>query len=87
MEEKPKRRWMVLKRFFATVLVVGALYVPSVGPAMFFYPHARYEGVYSTAVRALYGPLFSYLGNHPDSWLADYMNWWGRLGESVLGSQ
>jgi len=87
MDEKPNLRWTVLKRLLATILIVGVLYVPSVGPAMFFYPTARYEGVYATGVRVLYGPLFSYLGSHPDSWLADYINWWGRLGESALGSQ
>jgi hypothetical protein len=62
------------------MLVLAVLYVPSFGPAMFFYRRFEENDAYVKTVGIVYEPLLAYMRDHPDAWLFDYMHWWSELG-------
>jgi hypothetical protein len=77
MEEKPKRRWKLL----AGVLLAAVLYIPSFGPAVFFYQKVDDDShPYVRVIAVVYAPLLAYLNANPDSSLHSYVDWWGQLG-------
>jgi hypothetical protein len=89
MEEKPKRRWILLQRLVVTLSLVAALYVFSSGPAEFLFQRVHYEEnqLLIESIMVVYAPIFAYRESYPDSAMNLNAQWWGDIGSKIRSAE